>query len=123
MAKHAFEGSADQRGTKILHYHADNGRFTETTIITDCKAQQQGLSYCGVNAHFQNRIAERCIYDLQEQTRTSMLYAMNKWKQMILISHNLLDMLGVFWTYHWTHVRQFTGVQHHKKPQSVPDST
>ena len=61
MAKHAFEGSADQRGVKFLHYHADNGRFTENAFITDCKAQRQGLSYCGVNTHFQNRIAERCI--------------------------------------------------------------
>ena len=78
MAKHAFERSADQRGVKITHYHADNGRFVDNAFITDCKAQRQGLSYCGVNAHFQNGIAERRIRDLQEQTRTSMLYAMNK---------------------------------------------
>ena len=84
-AKHAFESSADQRGVKILHYHADNGRFADNAFIPNCKAQQQGLSYCGVNAHFQNGIAERRIWDLQEQTRTSMLYAMNKWKWMILI--------------------------------------
>ena len=85
MAKHAFESSADQRGVKILHYHADNGRFTDNAFISDCKPQRQGLSYCGVNAHFQNGIAERRIRDLQEQTRTSMLYAMNKWKRMIFI--------------------------------------
>ena len=36
------------------------------------------------------------------------------------ITHNLLDTLGFFWTFHWTHVRQFTVVQNHKKPQSVP---
>ena len=40
-----------------------------------------------------------------------------------LISHNLLDALGVFWTFHWTHVRQSTGVQNLKSPHSVPDST
>ena len=85
MAKHMFEHSADQRGVKILHYHADNGRFADNAFIADCKAQRQGLSYCGVNAHFQNGIAEHRIRDLQEQTRTSMLYAMNKWKRMILI--------------------------------------
>ena len=85
MAKHAFESLADQRGVKILHYHADNGCFADNAFIPNCKAQQQGLSYCGVNAHFQNGIAERCIWDLQEQTRTSMLYAMNKWNWMILI--------------------------------------
>ena len=85
MAKHAFECSAEQRGVRIIHYHADNGRFAENAFITDCKAQRQGLSYCGVIAHFQNGIAERRIRDLQEQTRTSMLYAMNKWKRMVLI--------------------------------------
>ena len=89
MAKHAFERSADQCGVKITHYHADNGHFVDNAFIADCiadcKAQRQGLSYCGVNAHFQNRIAEHRIRDLQEQTRTSMLYAMNKWKRMVLI--------------------------------------
>ena len=85
MAKHAFKSSADQHGVKVIHYHADNGRFADNAFIADCKAQRQGLSYCGVNAHFQNGIAEHRIRDLQEQTRTSMLYAMNKWKRMVLI--------------------------------------
>ena len=85
MVKHAFECSVDQRGAKILHYHADNSRFADNAFITDCKAQCQGLSYCGINTHFQNGIAERRIRDLQEQMRTLMLYAMNKWKRMILI--------------------------------------
>ena len=39
-----------------------------------------------MNAHFQNGIAECCIRDLQERTRTSMLYAMNKWKKMVIIN-------------------------------------
>ena len=65
MAKHAFESSADERGVKIIHYLADNGRFADNAFIADCKAQRQGLSYCGVNAHLQNGIAERRIRDLQ----------------------------------------------------------
>ena len=85
QAKHAFEQSAEQRGVQIRHYHADNGHFADNTFIQDCKTQGQSLSYCGVNAHFQNGIAERRIRDLQEQTRTSMLYAMSKWKKLILI--------------------------------------
>ena len=36
------------------------------------------MSYCGVNAHFQNGIVEHHISDLQEQTKTSMLYAMKQ---------------------------------------------
>ena len=85
QAKHAFERAAEQRRVKILHYHADNGRFADYVFIADCNAQRQSLSYCGVNAHFQNGIAERRIRDLQEQTRTCMLYTMNKWKRIILI--------------------------------------
>ena len=39
MAKHAFEHSADQHRVKILHYHADNGRFVDNTFIADCNVQ------------------------------------------------------------------------------------
>ena len=85
MAKHAFECSVEQHVMRILHYHADNGRLVDNAFIADCNMQQQSLSYCRVNAHFQNGIKEHRIRDLQEQTRTSMLYAMNKWKRMILI--------------------------------------
>ena len=34
MAKHAFERSTEQHGVKILHYHADNGRFADNAFIT-----------------------------------------------------------------------------------------
>ena len=67
MAKHAFEHSADQRGVKILHYHANNGRVVDNTFITNCNAQRQSLSYCGVNAHFQNAIAEHHIRDYRSK--------------------------------------------------------
>ena len=101
MAKHAFESSADQCGVKIIHNHADNGCFADNAFIADCKVQRQGLSYCGVNAHFQIGIAEHRIRDLQEQTRTSMLYAMNKWKRMALIC---------LWPYAMCHANDITNV-------------
>ena len=86
MTKHAFERSAEQHGIMIKHYHTDNGRFADNAFIQDCQANRQSLSYCGVNTHFQNGIAERRIRDLQERTRTSMLYAMNKWRKMVIIN-------------------------------------
>ena len=58
----------------------------DNAFIQDCQTNRQSLSYCGVNAHFQNGIAERRIRDLQERTRTSMLYAMNKGKKMVTIN-------------------------------------
>ena len=111
MAKHAFECSANQCGVKITHYYADNGRFTDNAFITDCKAQRQGLSYCRVNAHFQNRIAECRIRDLQEQTRTSMLYAMNKRKRMILIC---------LWPYTMRHANDVTNATPRKGEDQSP---
>ena len=111
MAKHAFECSADQRGVKITHYRADNSRFTDNAFITDCKAQRQGLSYCGVNPHFQNGTAERRIRDLQEQTRTSMLYAMNKRKRMILIC---------LWPYAMHHANDVTNATPRKGEDQSP---
>ena len=111
QAKHAFERAAEQRGVKILHYHADNGRFADNAFIVDCNAQRQSLSYCGVNAHFQNGIAERRIRDLYEQTRTCMLYAMNKWKRMILIC---------LWPYAMRHANDVANSTPRKGEESSP---
>ena len=110
-AKHAFERSAEQRGVKILHYHVDNRRFADNAFINDCKTQGQGLSYCGVNAHFQKGVAERRIRDLQEQTRTSMLYAMSKWKKMILIC---------LWPYAMRHANDVANATPKKGEESSP---
>ena len=111
MAKHAFECSVEQRGVKILHYHADNGRFTDNAFIANCNAQRQSLPYCRVNAHFQNGIAEHRIRDLQEQMRTSMLYAMNKWKKMILIC---------LWPYAMRHANKVTNATPSKGKEISP---
>ena len=69
----------------VKHYHADNGRFTDNGFINHCWAKQQNISYYGINTHFQNGIAEKKICDLQEQTHTMMLYAINKWREMVTI--------------------------------------
>jgi hypothetical protein len=42
------------------------------------KQQQQTISFCGVNAHFQNGIAEKIIRDIQEQARTMLLHAKSR---------------------------------------------
>ena len=47
----------------------DNG------FIKECQHKDQRLTYCGINAHFQNGSTEKQIRDLQEATRTSMLFA------------------------------------------------
>jgi hypothetical protein len=86
IAKQCFELYANDRGVKIKRYHADNGRFADNGFIESCKAENQRITYCGVNAHFQNGIAEKRIRDLQEATRTSILFAMHKWPKMVNIN-------------------------------------
>ena len=103
--------SANQRGIKIFHYHADNGRFADNMFNADCKAQRQSMSYCGLNAHFQNGIVERRIRDLQEQTRTFLLYTMNKWKRMILIC---------LWPYARRHANDIANATPKKDEDSSP---
>jgi hypothetical protein len=78
-AKEAFEAFARNMGVRIQHYHADNGRFADNLFMNAVKQQQQTIYFCGVNAHFQNGIAEKRIRDLQEQARTMMLHAKSRW--------------------------------------------
>ena len=46
----------------------------------------QTISYCGVNAHFQNGVAEKAIWDLQEQGRKQLLHAKAQWSEVIHLS-------------------------------------
>lgn len=52
----------------------------------DCLQQRQGISYCGVNAHFQNGRAKKKIHDLQDAARTCLLSANRKWPEAITIN-------------------------------------
>ena len=74
-AKAAFEAYARSLRVKIRHYHADNGRFTDKDFKTAIEDAGQIISYCGVNAHFQNGRAEKKIRDLQDKGRTTLLHA------------------------------------------------
>ena len=85
QAKHSLERFAEDMGIRIHHYHADNAQFTDKGFIQDCQSQCQGLTYCGVNAHFQNGIVEKKICDLQEETRTMMLHSLHKWSSMLSV--------------------------------------
>ena len=86
-SKRAFERHAKQHGISIRHYHADNGRFADNMFRNDVMEKNQSISYCGVNAHWQNGIAEKKIRDLTEQARTILLFAQNRWP--VAISTNL----------------------------------
>jgi hypothetical protein len=48
-----------------------------------CEAQQQKRTFCGMNAHFQNGIAQRAIHDLAESTQKQLLHARQRWPQAV----------------------------------------
>ena len=82
-AKKAFEAYARAHGVRVKHYHADNGRFADNAFIKDVEQQGQTLTFCGVNAHFQNGIAEKRIRDLQERARKQLLHAKSRWPSAV----------------------------------------
>jgi hypothetical protein len=73
-AKHAWELFARERGIIVKNYHADNGRFVNNTWKDSLLEENQGLTYFGVNAHWQNGIAKRRIRDLKEQSHTMLIH-------------------------------------------------
>jgi len=83
QGKQAFEQFARSQGVTILHYHADNGRFADNKWRQACTDAGQTLTFCGVNAHFQNGIAERRIRELQEHARTMLIHAHKRWATAI----------------------------------------
>jgi hypothetical protein len=78
-AKHAFEKFAAEHGICIHHYHCDNGRFADNTLKESCKSSCQRLTFCGVNAHFQNGIAECAIWDISESAWKQLLHTRAHW--------------------------------------------
>jgi hypothetical protein len=79
LAKQAFEKFAAEHGVRILHYHCDNGQFADNAWKQSCEASRQWLTFCRVNAHFQNGIAERAIWDLSESAHKQLLHAHACW--------------------------------------------
>lgn len=92
-AKVAFERMAATCNNPILRYRADNGRFADEGFIQACTACNQTIDFCGVNAHFQNGIAESNIGFIQQSTRTILLHAMRNWPEMIALELWTLDLL------------------------------
>jgi hypothetical protein len=82
-AKRAFETFAAEHGIKIQHYHCNNCCFSDNAFKQACHEQYQQLTFCGVNAHFQNGIAKCSIQDLSESARKQLLHARACWLQAV----------------------------------------
>ena len=82
-AKRRFEAWADTHGVSVSHYHADNGIFADNKFRKAVRDDNQTISFCGVNAHFQNGRAERRIRELQDTARTMLIHAHRRWSKAI----------------------------------------
>ncbi|KAL7477735.1 hypothetical protein ACHAW6_003531 [Cyclotella cf. meneghiniana] len=82
-AKQAFKQFATNHFVTIEHYHADNGHFANNAFISHCSQWQQQLTYCRVNVHFQNGLAEKAIRDITEGGRKQLFHAMARWLQVV----------------------------------------
>jgi hypothetical protein len=78
-AKRAFERFAAQHGITVRHYHADNGVFASKAFRKEVQqTPNQTISFCGVNAHHQNGVAERRIRDLSDSARAMLIEARHR---------------------------------------------
>jgi hypothetical protein len=83
LAKEAYESWVKTHVVSIRHYHADNVRFSENAFVKHIQANGQTITYCCVNAHFQNGRAERKIRTLQDRARCQIIHAKTRWPQAI----------------------------------------
>jgi hypothetical protein len=70
----------------VKHYHANNGYIADNAFLKSIAESGQTISFCGINAHFQNGIAEKQICNLFEQARKQLLLAKARWPSAIKIN-------------------------------------
>jgi hypothetical protein len=81
--KRAFETFATKHGIKIQHYHCNNSRFSDNAFKQACHDARQQLTFCGVNTHFQNGIAEHSICNLSKSAHKQLLHTRACWPQTV----------------------------------------
>jgi transposase InsO family protein len=113
QAKKAFETYAATYGVNILHYHADNGRFADKAFRQAISEKGQTISFCGVNAHWQNGVAERRIRELQENANTMLLHARRRWPGRMLSTNTFGPTHFEWQTIYITTYHKRTIVTHH----------
>ena len=109
-AKLAFERYARSFGIRVSHYHADNSVFADKLFQRSIENSGQTLSFCGVNAHWQNGVAERRIRELQDLARTMMIHANRRWPSAIE-------------TYLWPYALRLANEQVNNTPQLTRKDT
>ena len=81
-----FEVSSSEMGVTVRHYHCDNGQFADNKFLAHCKTNRISVSYCGVNAHHQNGLAECTIGILRDEARVALWHVVFRWPSMLLLN-------------------------------------
>ena len=83
FSKRAFEAYSKKLGIDLQHYRCKDGRFINNLLHGDIINKRQSISHCGVNAHFQDGLAEKRISNLQDYARKSLIHAKTRWPAAI----------------------------------------
>ena len=72
-------------GIIIKKYHAENENFRANAWVQNYqeRANPKITTYDGVDAHHSNGLAGRCIRDIQDNVRSMMIHAQQKWPETI----------------------------------------
>jgi hypothetical protein len=66
-----------------MHYHCNNRQFHNNAFRQACHNKRQQLTFCRLNAHFQNGIALQAIQDLLESACKEMLPVHACWPEAV----------------------------------------
>jgi hypothetical protein len=83
MAKHTYERFLASLGVDSKAYHANNGCFADKGFRDDCISSNQTITFCGVDSHHQNGIAERKIKNITLGAWTLLLHAKRMFPEYI----------------------------------------
>ena len=81
-------------GIRVKKFHTDKGIFVEEGFKSYVSDNNQTMSYCGVGAHFHNRIANDAIKQLTEKTRTMLIHLKHQWPEVYTLLLALRDEAG-----------------------------
>ncbi len=86
VAKCTFEQYTAEHCVRIQHYHCNNEQFHDNALQQAYCNTRQKLTFCSVNAHFQNGIAKQAICDLLERVCKQLLHSHAPWPKAVHFS-------------------------------------
>ena len=108
QAKQSYENMALDHGILINSYKPDNGFFKANECVSHIREPNQKLSYCGVNVHQKNGVAEGEIHTMSEYACSFMLYMLVHWEQTA--TSDIWSMVVYYAVYPYSHLPNEKGI-------------